>query len=148
MNAMGTTTEQLNELIAITRDGERFYEHAGKEVGDDELRNLFGEMREAKRELIQALSAKVEANEGEPESGGTLTGKIRQVYADTRALISNNDATTYISQLEETEDRILHAFEDALENTDVGMHSLLGPEIPKVRACHDRMRDLKKAIGK
>lgn len=148
MNAMGTTIEQLNELIAITRDGQQFYEHALDEVNDTELRELFSEMRDAKAQLIQALSAKVEANEGEPESGSTHTGKIRQVYADIKAKLTNNDATTYISQLEETEDRILHAFEDALENADVGMHSLLGPEMPKVRACHDRMRDLKKAIGK
>lgn len=148
MNAMGTTTEQLNELIAITRDGERLYEHARKEVKDPELRELFSEMCQAKKELIQALAAKVEANKGEPESGRTLTGTIRQVYADIKAELTNNDATTYISQLEKTEDRILHAFEDALENADVGLHSLLGPEIPKVRACHDRMRDLKKAIGK
>lgn len=148
MSVMNTNTEKLNDLIAITRDSKRFYEHAGKEVKDAELKDLFGDMRAAKEELIQSLSAKVEANEGEPDDGGTLAGKIRQVYADTRAALTKNDATTYISQLEQTEDRILHAFEDALETGDVGMHSLLGPDMPKVRACHDRMRDLKKAIGK
>lgn len=142
MAATDTTTETLNDLIALVRDGQRFYQHAADSVHDTQLRKLFGEMRAAKDELIQALIAKVQANDGDPVSEGTWAGRIRQVYADTRAGLSSNDAAVYIHQLEETEDRILQAFEQALETGDVGLHSLLAPEMPKVRACHDRMRDL------
>lgn len=148
MTSVSTNTEQLNDLIAIINDGQRFYEHASAEVDDSELKRLFQEMRDAKIELIAALSAKVSANEGEPASDGTFAGKFWQVYTDVKALLTKNDASTYVKELEDAEDRILHAFEDALENSDVGMHALLAPEMPKVRACHDRMRDLKKAIEK
>ena len=148
MAATDTTTERLNDLIALVRDGQRFYQHASESVHDAELRELFRDLRAATDELIQALIGKVEANEGDPVSEGTWAGRVRQVYADTRAGLSSNDASVYIRQLEETEDRILQAFEDALETGDVGMHSLLAPEMPKVRACHDRMRDLAKATRK
>lgn len=148
MTATDTNTERLNDLIALVRDGQRFYQHASESVHDIELRELFREMRAAKDDLIQALIDKVAANEGDPVSEGTWAGRVRQVYADTRAGLSSNDASVYINQLEETEERILKAFEDALETGDVGLHGLLAPEMPKVRACRDRMRDLTRATRK
>ena len=86
---------------------------------------------------------KVAANQSEPASGGTMLGKLRQFYADTRATLAKDEDATYVAQLEEAEDRILHAFEDALESADNDVRVLLAVEMPKVRACHDRMRALK-----
>ncbi|WP_068828951.1 ferritin-like domain-containing protein [Pseudomonas sp. BMS12] len=143
---MSKQAVQLNELIEITRDGQRFYEHASREVKDSHLKSLFGEMSLAKVDVIRALSARVAANHEQPASGGTLVGKLRQVYADTRATLASDEAATYVAQLEEAEDRILHAFEDALESADAELKPLLVSEMPKVRACHDRMRGVKRSI--
>ncbi len=143
---MSSKTAQLNELIAITRDGQRFYEHASKQVRSSHLQGLFDSMSRSKTEVIQALSASVAANHEEPKTGGTLFGKLQQVYADTRAVISTDEEATYVAQLEEAEDRILHAFEDAMDNADPEMQVVLNREMPKVRACHQRMSSLKRAI--
>jgi uncharacterized protein (TIGR02284 family) len=140
---MTNTTEQLNELIEITRDGQRFYQHAHDEVTDVRLKVLFRDMAQSKSELIRALSLKVAANQATPASGGTFVGKLRQVYADTKANLVSDTEATYVAQLEEAEDRILQAFEDALEGADADMRGLLTAEMPKVRANHDRMRTLK-----
>ena len=115
---MSNTATQLNELIEITRDGKRFYEHARDEVKSSELKTLFSNMSQAKSNVIIALEKRVAANQETPASGGTLTGKVRQVYADTRAALSSDEEATYIAQLEEAEDRILHAFEDAMQSND------------------------------
>lgn len=143
---MSKQATQLNELIEITRDGQRFYEHASQEVRDSHLKSLFADMARAKVEVIQALSSKVAANHEKPAEGGTLMGKLHQLYADTRAVLSRDEAATYVAQLEEAEDRILHAFEDAIETADSQLQPLLSQELPKVRACHDRMRGLKRAM--
>jgi len=143
---MSNKTEQLNELIAIIRDGQRFYEHAHDEVKDVRLQALFRDMSQTKNQVIQALSVKVAANHEEPTSSGTVAGKLRQAYADARATLSSDEEATYVAQLEEAEDRILHAFEDALESAEPDVRALLAVEMPKVRACHDRMRDLKHAM--
>tara|TARA_R110000796_G_scaffold47472_2_gene114118 strand:- start:3071 stop:3502 length:432 start_codon:yes stop_codon:yes gene_type:complete len=142
---MSDKTSELNELIEITRDGKRFYDHARDEVKDAQLKALFTDMAHAKTEVIAALEGKVAANHEQPASGGTMTGKIRQVYADTRAALSSDEGATYIAQLEEAEDRILHAFEDAMASNEPDLRTDLATQMPKVRACHDRMRDLKKA---
>jgi len=73
---MTSKTAQLNELIEITRDGKKFYEHAREEVKNVGLKALFTDMSRAKGEVIQALSAKVIANNEQPASGGTLMGKV------------------------------------------------------------------------
>ncbi|TBU86492.1 ferritin-like domain-containing protein [Phytopseudomonas dryadis] len=143
---MNSKTAQLNELIEITRDGQRFYEHAHDEVKDVRLQALFRDMAQTKTQVIQALAVKVAANQEEPATGGTVVGKLRQAYADARATLSSDEEATYVAQLEEAEDRILHAFEDALESAEPDVRALLAVEMPKVRACHDRMRDLKHAM--
>lgn len=142
---MSDKTSELNELIEITRDGKVFYEHARDEVKDVELKALFTDMAQAKTEVINALQGKVLANNDKPATGGTLMGKARQVYADTKAALSSDDGATYIAELEEAEDRILHAFEDAMDGHEPDLRPELATQMPKVRACHDRMRDLKKA---
>lgn len=143
---MSSKTAQLNELIEITRDGQRFYEHAQEAVKDVRLQAVFRDMARVKTEVIQALAVKVAANHETPATGGTLLGKLRQVYADTRALLSSEEEATYVAQLEEAEDRILRAFEDALECAEPDIKALLAVEMPKVRACHERMHALKQSM--
>ncbi|UQY36972.1 PA2169 family four-helix-bundle protein [Pseudomonas fulva] len=142
---MSYKTEQLNELIAIIRDGQRFYEHAHDEIKDQRLQALFRDMAQAKHQVIQALAVKVAANHEEPTSSATLVGKLRQAYADARATLSSDEEAAYVAQLEEAEDRILEAFEDAMETAQPDVRALLAVEMPKVRACHQRMRELKNA---
>ncbi len=143
---MTSKTAQLNELIEITRDGQRFYEHAQEAVKDVRLQAVFRDMARVKTEVIQALAVKVVANHETPATGGTLLGKLRQAYADTRALLSSEEEATYVAQLEEAEDRILNAFEDALECAEADVKALLAVEMPKVRACHERMHELKQSM--
>ena len=50
---MTSKTAQLNELIAITRDGERFYEHASKQVRSVHLQRLFNAMSRSKTEVME-----------------------------------------------------------------------------------------------
>lgn len=139
---MSQKTEQLNELIAIIRDGQRFYEHAHDEIGNEQLKALCRDMAQAKHQIIQALSVKVAANHEQPTDSGTLVGKLRQAYADARATLASDEESTYLAQLEEAEDRILEAFEDAMETAQPDVQALLAVEMPKVRACHQRMREL------
>lgn len=137
----------LNDLVQVTRDSKEFYEDVAKETSDARLRDVFTRMAGAKAGLIGALSAKV-INLGEtPADGGTFAGSLRKAYADVRATFSSNDDKVYVGQLEETEDRILEHFEDALSKTDSPeVRAALAQHLPKVRACHDEMRDLKKAM--
>lgn len=143
---MTSKIAQLNELIEITRDGQSFYEHAREAVKDVRLQTLFHDMAQSKSELIQALAMKVLDSHAAPASGGTFVGMLHKVYADTRATLSSDQDATYVAQLGVAEERILHAFEDALECAEPDVHALLVKQMPKVRACHVQMRRLKQSM--
>lgn len=139
---MNPSTSQLNELIEITRDGQHFYQHALTEVKDVELQHLFRDLAQAKTHIIQALSVKVAASDERPAQGGTLAGRMRELYTDTRARMGDPDAV-YVEQLAEVEERIVEAFEGALATAEPDVRALLAIELPKLRACHERMRKLR-----
>lgn len=140
---MSRKTAQLNELIEVTRDGEHFYQHAIGEVHDAELRRLFEDMLQAKVRIIQALAVEVAGEQQPPAQGGTLIGKLRELYADTRSALSKNADATYLEQLAAAEQRILEAFEDAMADAEPDLRALLSVEMPNIRAGYERMQQRK-----
>lgn len=144
---MTSQASVLNELIEITRDGEHFYQHAETAVHDPRLKAVFHDMALAKTQIIQALALKVAENQEHPAEGGTVSGALRQLYADTRARLASDGDATYVAQLESAEDRLLHAFEEALEEADPELRTVLSAELPNVRAGHDRMSELKRTLN-
>lgn len=133
----------LKELIQIANDGASFYADAAQHVQRGAVHDLFGRMAQHKRALSATLARRL-AGMGEqapaPDSG-TIVGALRKAYAGVRATFSSNQDQVYVAQLEETEDRLLHHFEDALSDPDnAAIRSDLAANIGQVRACHDEMR--------
>lgn len=138
----------LQDLVQVSRDSKTFYEDAAKETGNARLRDVFTRMASAKGGLISALSTKLTTMGESAPDGGTVAGTLRKAYADVRAALSKNDDKIYVGQLEETEDRVLEHFEEALAKTDsADVRGVLTEHLPKVRACHDEMRNLKHSMG-
>ncbi len=140
-------THTLNDLIEVTRDGQRFYEEASDQIGDETLRALFLRLVESRRALIEELSAHVESLGATAAAGGTMSGTLRTLYGELRAGLAADRSAAFVSQLENAEDRLLHAFEHALEHDeDPGVREILGRHFPKVRSMHDEMRNLKRNL--
>ncbi|MDD0844962.1 PA2169 family four-helix-bundle protein [Pseudomonas sp. Gutcm_11s] len=137
----------LNELIEITRDGELFYQHAEARVQDAQLKALFRDMAALKAEVIRDLALEVAAEHEQPSSGHSLTGSLRQLYADGRARLAADGEVAYVGQLEAAEDRLLQAFEQALGEADASEVALLEAELVKLRAGHARMSQMQRTIN-
>lgn len=145
---MSKDLNQLKEIVEIARDGEKFYQDAEASVSVPTLRPLFARMATAKRELVNSLSLKISAAGETPPQSGTMAGAVRKVYTDVAAKLSSKDAEIFVAQLEETEDRLLEQVQKAsTEVTDPSIRSILEAYLPKVRACHDEMRDLKRRLA-
>ena len=139
--------QTLKELIQIANDGADFYRDAAEEVSNPKVVELFRRMGSHKRVLGAALATKLEASGEQAPESGTVAGVLRKAYTDLRAALSSQEEAIYISQLEETEDRLLEHFEQALAETkDVALRSTLQIHMPKVRACHDEMRNWKRSV--
>lgn len=144
---MSTTTTSLNELIAVLNDGVKFYADAAGSTDNETYRNLFQRMASTKRAIAADLKAEVAYHGEQPADGGTVSGSLRQAYADLRASLSDNPDAHYISQLEDSEDRILDAFKDALTISDKAeVRQIAQNYLPDIKRMHSEMRELKQQV--
>jgi len=137
---MHSSNALLNDIVHTAYDGVAFYQSASSKVQRPELREAFTRMAAVKKDLIAELTG---PDLPAPENT-TVTGAVREMYANVRALLSGNDDAVYVSQLEEVEDRLLDEIQVALlETTDAATKASLQNSLPRMRACHDEMRALK-----
>jgi len=151
---MNTTTnireqkvETLNELIAATRDSAEFYSEAATKVDNGQLKTLFSDMARSKNGLVGAMSRDVKMEGAKPATDGTFRGSLHKFYGDVRAKLGDSDYA-YVSELEDSEDRMLHALEDVLKDRDVPapVKQAVTSYLPTVKQHHDAMRDRKWAM--
>jgi uncharacterized protein (TIGR02284 family) len=144
---MTQTTTSLNELIEVLNDGVKFYDDAAGTTKNSTYQQLFQRMATTKRSIAADLKAEVAHHGDKPADSGTVTGSLRQAYTDLRAKLSDNPDAQYIGQLEESEDRILHAFQDALTTSEhAQVRQIAQNYLPDVRRMHDEMRTLKAQV--
>ena len=145
---MAGNTDLLREIVETARDGADFYDSALQKVANPRLHAIFGRMSAAKRELITGLSDHLALSGERAPDHGTLLGSLRKLYAELLATLAADDDQVYVAQLEEAEDRLLDQIQQAIgqaRETDVRVQ--LQAYLPKVRACHDEMRDLKEHLA-
>lgn len=141
---MTQNADKLNDLIQILRDGRSFYQDAAGKVTDPALRVLFHDMAATRAAVIVDLAAEVRMEGETPADSGTVTGGLRKVYADALAALTSDKDGTYVNQLEAAEDRLSHAFAEALREADSArVRDILNLHMPKVRHMHDLMRQQK-----
>jgi len=138
----------LNELIEITRDGQTFYTEAVARVANPHLKSVFRALIDVKTKMISALSEHVRARGLKPSMHGTLAGSFHQLYAEVRVKLSAHASAAYVAQLEAAEDRLLIAFEQAADEADdPDLRGIITLHLPKIRLCHEEMRNLKVALA-
>ncbi|WP_422506497.1 PA2169 family four-helix-bundle protein [Stenotrophomonas sp. GZD-301] len=147
MTTESKTTHSLNDLIEIARDGKTFYTEAASKVEDAELAALFTRIAGVKDEIVRALSTTVLAAGGTPADHGTFVGSMQQFYGKVRATLGDKQYG-YVAELEESEDRLLKAFKDALTDADTppAARDQVQRLLPQVQECHAVMRDRKHAM--
>lgn len=141
---MDVETASLNDIIGVLDDGRDFYEDAAQRIEHTDTRELFQRMAQTKQAIVDDLSARV-ADRGErPTDHGTLRGSVRRAYAELRVLLSSDPEAEYIAQLEAFEDRIVHAFQDVIfDSDDADVRAIVLKHMPAVARDHTDMAALK-----
>ena len=117
MSTQSTIEHRLNDLIEIARDGKSFYEEAATKVKDAELSALFIRIAGVKGRIVSSLSSSVAATGGKPAEHGTMVGSMQQFYGKVRATLGDT-TYGYVAELEESEDRLLKAFNEMISDED------------------------------
>ena len=145
--ASAQPAHQLNDLIEIARDGERFYLDAASRVRSAQLRSVFRELAEVRQRLIDDLARHVSARGEAPSQHATAWGRTRKLYARVLAAIRSDEEAAYIGELEQAEDRLLERYRSALEHAPTEeIRRVLQRHLLTVKAAHDSMKALKDQI--
>ncbi len=147
MSTDNKTAHSLNDLIEIARDGKDFYEEAAGKVKDAELSALFSRIAGVKAGIVTQLSRTVVASGAKPAEKGTMVGSMQQFYGKVRATLGDTQYG-YVAELEESEDRLLEAFKDALNDHDItpAARQEITQLLPQVQETHAVMRARKHAM--
>lgn len=137
--------ETLHDLAQICCDGEAFYRDAAEKMQDKDLRAAIAQVGEVRAALCRDFLEILRARGEEPSGSGTLYGALHKLYTDVRAHFSADGDRIYIAELEEAEDRLLHAMEAAMLTLEPAeARAVLRRYLPAARAAHERMRSMKR----
>ena len=136
----------LKHLVAVLRDGEKFYVDAAQKVRLDDHRELFQQMATTKREIADDLESLLSDSDRADAAEGTWAGKIRACYADVRAALGGDTDTVFVRQLEAAEDRVMDAFRSTLSTTRARkVRKSLERHYQHAFQAHERMSAMKHA---
>ena len=142
-----TDTHLINDLICVCQDGQQFYRHAAKEVGDNDLKSLFREMAAIRADIADDLTKKAQAIGMDTEEGTSVAGTMRTLYTDIRNQLSDHPNLEYVSKLEASEDKALRTFrEDIRKVSSPLLASEIARHLATIQITHDRMKQIKEDL--
>ncbi|SNY51394.1 conserved hypothetical protein [Arsukibacterium tuosuense] len=140
--------KHVHDIIQVLNSGIDFYGDAKEKVDDRQLAQFFDRMLNARRLVKERLQPFAIQEDGKREDGSAFTVEARKVYTKVIGAVSSDKEHTYISQLEEVEDKTLEELKAALkENQPPQFETALRQSLTTMQECHDEMRALKKATS-
>lgn len=138
------TIKKLQRLIRANIDSYDGLNEAADVIGDQAVANLFRDLAAERFAMTKELQIYVERNGEEAEYDGSFAARIHRVWLDIRAKLSDGDSFIILIEAERGEDHIKHAYENVLKETaGSAMNDVLQSQYVRVKAGHDRIRDLR-----
>jgi len=138
--------KHVSDIIQVLNSGIEFYSDAKAKVDDQQLAQFFDRMLNARRMVKERLQPFAVQEDGKREEGAAFSVEARKVYAKVIGAISSDTDRTYISQLEEVEDKTLDEIRIALKEKQPPQYeAALLQSMATMQECHDEMRALKKS---
>ncbi|GAA0817432.1 PA2169 family four-helix-bundle protein [Colwellia sp. D2M02] len=134
----------IKELVRVLNGGIEFYRSAMDKVSNPHLMHVFENNINEKARTIAELQTFVLIDEGKIEQDSAFSVELREAYTKVLAVISADAEHTYVSQLEEIEDKVLEKIEAALmKKLPAECQSTLLQIQVRMQHCHNHMKQLK-----
>ena len=140
------TTEKLQILIRANIDSYNGFHESAEEIDDARLTTLFKQLGDERSAMASELQEFVEFNGKEAEDDGSVAAKTHRIWINIRSKINGGDPYVILIEAERGEDHIKAAYEDVLKETaGSAMNDVLTAQYAKVKAGHDKVRNLRDA---
>ena len=107
--------EKVSSIIKVLNGGIEFYSDAIKKVESQSIKTVFQQMINDKQTAITTLQPFAVAEQGDYEDDNAMAVDIRSMYTKVISSLTSNSDHTFVSQLEEVEDKILAELREALK---------------------------------
>ena len=142
-----STIDGIQKLIRYNIDSAEGFEGAAKEIKTESVATLFRDMALERHSLAAELQTYVEVNGEEAVDSGSVLAAVHRTWISARSMINGGAAYPILCEAEKGEDYIKAAYEDVLKDTaGSAMNAVLTQQYAKVKAGHDRVRDLRDAL--
>lgn len=139
-----STISGLQKLIRYNIDSYDGFREAAEEVEDSALASLFRELGGERAQMATELQKHVEKNDQDAENDGSMMAAVHRAWINVRAALNGGDPYPILCEAEKGEDHIKAAYEGVLKETaGSAVNDLLTRQYAKVKAGHDRVRDLR-----
>ena len=145
-NLREETIEKLQKLIRYNIDSHDGFREAAEEIESPQLASLFRDLAQERSALATELQSYVEWNEEEAEDEGSISAAVHRLWIDVRSQFTGGDSYAILAEAERGEDYIKEAYEDVLKDIPGNaLNDVLQKQYARVKAAHDRIRDLRDA---
>lgn len=139
------SAEKITDIVKVLNGGIEFYQDAAEKVDSPNIKNVFSRMITDKKLAATQLQRFAIQEKGDIEDGTNIGVDIRNMYTNVLSIFSNNTDHTYVSELEEVEDKVLEVFDEALkEDQPLDCKVTLQSVRRNMQECHDEMKTLQK----
>lgn len=137
--------ETLRELAKLNLSSAAGFITAAENVSDGSLSDLFTAAASERQLFADQLGELLSINLEDAPEHGKAAGLLHRWWIDIRARFGS-DPYAVLDEAERGEDQIKDAYEEALRKTDGSpVHEMLRRQYVRVKAIHDRVRDLRDA---
>ncbi|MCA9310643.1 MAG: PA2169 family four-helix-bundle protein [Phycisphaerales bacterium] len=134
----------LQDLIRVNIDSAEGFQAAAELVEDDAIGAFFIRCSHERDGYVEELSTLVEVNLVEPVASGSMTGQMHRWWMELRGNIQRGDEHAMLAEAERGEDVICVHYRTTLDQvTGSPAHEMIERQYREVRACHDRIRELR-----
>lgn len=140
------TIDKLQKIIRSNIDSYDGFQEAAKKIDDQQVSQLFRDLAKERSQFASELQQHVKWNGEEAEDDGSVAAWVHRVWIDIRSMLNGGDTTAILSEAERGEDQIKKAYENVLKDTaGSAMNDVLQRQYAKIKAGHDRVRDMRDA---
>jgi len=141
-----TTISTLNSLIETCEDGAKGFRTAAEGLQDNSVRQMFNTLASERAQFASDLRSEVRHLGGEPEQGGSLSGAMHRGWIDIKSAVTGGSDSAIIAEAERGEDSAVSAYQTAMQaDLPADVQMTVQRQFTRVKAAHDRVRDLEKA---
>ena len=137
----------LNDLIEINLDSEKGFRETREKLTTPDHQQMFSDIADDRHRQAEELKSLVSASGHTPERDGSLAGKAHRWWISVRDKVGSSSDHDVLAEAERGEDKILELYREVTERStdDPGLAVVLQDHLSRVKAQHDRVRNLRDA---